>query len=51
MEDAKGAYNHEREGKGLNINLGNEETQSNEHRSEVEPIDLVETMRSLRVEV
>jgi hypothetical protein len=51
MEDAEGAYSHERESKGQNISVGNVETKSNGHRSRVEPTELVETMRSLRMEV
>jgi hypothetical protein len=51
MEDAQGAYSHEREAKGQNISVGNEATKSNGHRSKVEPTKLVETMRSLRMEV
>jgi hypothetical protein len=51
MEDAQRAYNHEREAKGQNISVGNDETKSNGHRSRVEPTKLVETMRSLRMEV
>jgi hypothetical protein len=50
MEDAHGTHNHEQEVRGLNINLGNEETQSNGYRSRVEPIELVKAMKSLRME-
>jgi hypothetical protein len=42
MEDAQGAYSHEREAKGQNINVGNSKTKSNGHRSRVEPIEMVE---------
>jgi hypothetical protein len=51
MEDAQGSYNHEDEIKGLHISMGNVETESNGHRSKVEPMELVETMRSLQKEV
>jgi hypothetical protein len=51
MEDAQRTYSHKKEAKGQNINLGNEETKSNGHRSRVEPVELVETMRSLRMGV
>jgi hypothetical protein len=48
MDDAQGSYNHEDEIIGLHISLGNVETESNGHRSRVEPVELVETMRSLQ---
>jgi hypothetical protein len=51
MEDAQGSYIHEDEVKGLHVSMGNVETKSNGHRSRVEPIELVETMRSLQKEV
>jgi hypothetical protein len=51
MEDSQGSYNHEDEIIGLHINLGNAETESNGHRSKVELVELVETMRSLQKEV
>jgi hypothetical protein len=51
LESTQGAYNHEREAKGQNISVGNIETKSNGHRSRVEPKKLVETMRSLKMEV
>jgi hypothetical protein len=51
MEDAQGSYIHEEEVKGLHVNMGNAETESNGHRSRVEPVELVETMRSLQKEV
>jgi hypothetical protein len=51
MEDAQGSYNHEKEVRGLHINLGNADTESNGHRGRVNPIALVETMRSLHKEV
>jgi len=51
MEDAQKDYSHEREAIGQNINFDNEETKSNGCSSRVEPIELIETMRSLRLEV
>ena len=51
MEYAQGSYNHGDEIKGLHINLENVETESNRHRSKVEPMELIETMRSLQKEV
>jgi hypothetical protein len=51
MEDAQGSYNHEDEIKCLHISMGNAETKSNGCRSMVEPVELVETMRSLHKEV
>jgi len=47
MEVTKGAYSHEEEVIGLNIILGSEETKSNGHRIRVEPIELVQIMKSL----
>jgi hypothetical protein len=37
--------------KSQNISLGNEEIKSNGHGSRVKPTELVETMRSLRMEM
>lgn len=51
MEDAHGTHSHEEEVWGLNISLGNEEIESNGHRSRSKPVELIETMKSLRVEV
>jgi hypothetical protein len=51
MEDAEGAFSHEREAKGQQISIGNVETKSNGHKSIVEPTKLVEIVRSLRMEV
>jgi len=51
LEDAQGTHSHEEEEKGLNINLGNEETWSNGHRSRAKPMELIQTMKSLRMEV
>jgi len=51
MEEAQRTYSHEAESKVLNIIFGNEETEYNGHRSKVETVELVETVRILRVEV
>jgi hypothetical protein len=51
MEVSQRAYNHERESKVQNISVGKDEIEFNGHRRKVEPIKLVETMRSLRMEV
>jgi len=51
MDDAQGSYIHRDEIIGLNINLGNAEIEFNGHRRRVEPMELVETMRSLNKEV
>jgi hypothetical protein len=51
MEDSQGSYNHEEEVIGLHVSMGNAETESNGHRGRVEPVELVETMRSLQKEV
>jgi len=47
MENEHISYSHEREAKGKNISVGNDETESNGHRSIVEPSELAETMRSI----
>jgi hypothetical protein len=51
MEDSQGSYNHEDEVRGLHVNMGNAETESNGRRSRVELVELDETMRSLQREV
>jgi hypothetical protein len=48
MEDSQGSYNHEEEVRGLDVNMGNEETDSNGRRSKVEPMDMDKTMRRLK---
>jgi hypothetical protein len=50
MEDAQWSYNHE-EVKALNISMGNEEIESSGHIDNIEPLELVETMTSLKMEV
>jgi hypothetical protein len=49
MEDGQGPYIHEEEVRGLNINI--EEIESNGHRKRMESLELVETIRSLKMEV
>jgi len=51
MEDFHGYYKHEEEVRGLHVSMGNTKIDSNGHRSRMEPVDLVETMRSLQKEV
>jgi len=51
MGDVYGTYNHKEEVKGLNINLGNEKIEFKRHRDGVQPLELVEIMRRLRMEV
>jgi hypothetical protein len=51
MDDAQGYYSHKDEILGLHISLGNAETKSNGHKSGVELMELIETMRSLHKEV
>jgi hypothetical protein len=47
MDDAKGSYSHEEEIRGLNVSMGNVETESNGRRDKKEPV----TMRILQKEV
>jgi hypothetical protein len=49
MEDGQRPDIHEEEVRGLNINI--EEIESNEHRKRMESLELVETIRSLKMEV
>jgi hypothetical protein len=51
MEDGQYPYNHEEESRGLYISAGNEDTYSNGNRERIEPLQLNETMRILRMEV
>jgi hypothetical protein len=51
MEDAQGYYNYGEEVKALNISMGNEEIKSNGHRNRMNPLELVEPVRSLNMEV
>jgi hypothetical protein len=51
MEEGHGAFSHEIEAKGQNINVGNAEIESNGHRSRAKPKKLIEIVRSLGIEV
>jgi hypothetical protein len=51
MEEGEGASNHDKEAKGQNIIVGNAETKSNEHKGRGEKETLIETVRSLKIEV
>jgi hypothetical protein len=51
MEDSKGSYIHEDAIRGLNINLRNVKTKSNGHRSRVDPVELIETMKNMQREM
>lgn len=51
MESGEGTFIHERKSKGHHISVENTDIQSNGHRSKVEPIELIETVRSLSMEV
>jgi phosphomevalonate kinase len=51
MEEGEGALSHDKESKGQNISVGNAETKSNGHMSRGEQETLIETMRSLKIEV
>jgi hypothetical protein len=53
MEDAHGSYNHEDEVRGMNIDMGNEGTNSNRHgEGKEESMNLVDhTIKSLQKDV
>jgi hypothetical protein len=51
MEEGEGAFSHEKEAKGQNISVGNAETKSNGHQNRGEQETLLETMRSLKIEM
>jgi hypothetical protein len=51
MEEGEGAFSHDKEAKGQNISVGNAETESNGHKGRGEQETLIETVRSLRIEV
>jgi hypothetical protein len=51
MDDAQCSYIHEDESRVLHVSMGNTKIVSNGHRSKVEPVELVETMRILQKEV
>jgi hypothetical protein len=51
MEKGEGTSSNDKEAKGQNINIGNVETESNGHRARGEQETLIETVRSLKIEV
>jgi hypothetical protein len=51
MEEGEGAFSHDKEAKGQNISVGNVETESNGHQARGEHETLIETVRSLKIEV
>jgi hypothetical protein len=50
MEDFQGSYNHE-EVIGIHVSMGNEDIESNGHKSRVETVEMDETMQILQKEV
>ena len=51
MEDGKDPFHDKKEGRGLYVNMGNDDTKYNGHKNKEKPQNLVESMRILRVEV
>jgi hypothetical protein len=51
MEEEEGASIHDKEAKVQNTSVGNVETESNEHRARGQQETLIETVRSLKIEV
>jgi hypothetical protein len=51
MEEGEGASHHDKEVEGQNTRVGNAETESNEHKEKGEKETLIETVRSLKMEV
>jgi len=51
MEEGEGAFVHEREAKVQNITVGNAGTKSNGERNIVDTKTLIETVRSLKIEM
>jgi FtsZ-binding cell division protein ZapB len=51
MEEGEGASSHDKEAEGQNIRVGNAETESNRHKGRGEQETLIETVRSLKIEV
>jgi hypothetical protein len=51
MEEGEGDSSHVKEAKGKNIKVGNVETESNKHKARGEEETLIESMRSLKIEV
>jgi hypothetical protein len=51
MEEGKGVSSHDKEAKGQNTRVGNAETESNGRKGKGEQETLIETVRSLEMEV
>ena len=51
MEEGEGASSHDKEDEGQNIGVGNAEIESNGHKDRGEHETLLETVRSLKIEV
>jgi len=51
MQEGQDTFDHEEEVKVWNANLENEEIKSNWHKKPYDPLDIVENMRSLKVDV
>ena len=51
MGEGKVPYSLEEEARGQNINVGNEEIECSAYRANIEPIEMMETMKNLRMEV
>ena len=51
MNDAQDPYEHKEDSMGENVQVGNDETESNGRRFQETPPNFVATMRSLRVEM
>jgi hypothetical protein len=51
MEEGEGSSGHDKEAKGQNTRVGNVEIESNGHKGKGEKETLIETVRSLKMEV
>jgi hypothetical protein len=51
MEEGEGAFNHDKEAEIQNTRVGNMETKSNGHKRRGEQENLIENVRSLKIEV
>lgn len=51
MEIQHDSLNHAEKLRGLNINIGNVETKSNIHKGTMDPLKLLDTRRSMRMEM
>jgi hypothetical protein len=51
MEEGEGASSHDKEAKVQNIRVGNAETKSNRKKARGKKETLIETVRSLKIEV